>query len=79
MVGILTKDHDLDLIHRSQLEGLEYLGAGREYDLPLRLLFMEITRKRGKVGFPELTLQRCLPTLFYPYVHKMSSLMAPLR
>ena len=33
------------------------------------LLTVQITRKRGKVRFLELTLQRFFPTLFYPYVH----------
>ena len=69
MIGILTEDHNLHLVNRSQLKSLEYLRPGRENDSPLSLLLMELPGKSGEIRLLKLPCQGFLPTLFYLDVH----------
>ena len=43
MIRILTENHNLNILPGSQFKSLEYLRSGREYDLTLSLLLVELT------------------------------------
>ncbi len=74
MVGVLTQNHHLHLIYRSEIKGAEDLWAGRVDYLSGALLLMEITGKLRKVGFVELTLQSFFPGFFYLYCQNTKSI-----
>ena len=69
VIRILAEDHDLDLIHRGEVESLEDLASGRKYPPSVSLLLTQKAHQRLKIRFPEFVRQCLLPALLYPYIH----------
>ena len=69
MIGILSQNHDFDLVDRCEFKSLENLSARRIYRLSRRLFLVKVSYEIFKIRFFKFVLEGLFLALFNLNIH----------